>query len=223
MTFPSRWEGGQMEGLDTIGSISAHFSPAAASYSGQLVPNFYVYEVLAKRRRAWITVSEDDSTTTATFSLWCLTACGDADYQKPGRDLMTFLCESCLATLAVVCVCKIEVEADPQAADKWTREICYSTVSVGSFQHGLINNQLGNKATWLQRLVGGCPCPSLIKRVRPTPLLPLSFFICFLPLPNQVTQIDELVTAATQQLHSTYCKGQGSQPPSIWELVVCLA
>ncbi|KAK2869028.1 hypothetical protein Q7C36_000899 [Tachysurus vachellii] len=34
-----------MEGLDTIGSISAHFSPAAASYGGQLIPNFYVYEV----------------------------------------------------------------------------------------------------------------------------------------------------------------------------------
>lgn len=41
-----------MEGLDTIGSISAHFSPAAASYGGQLVRNFYVYEVLAKRGRA---------------------------------------------------------------------------------------------------------------------------------------------------------------------------
>lgn len=94
---------------------------------------------------------------------------------NPGRDLMTFLCESCLATLAVVCVCKIEVESDPQAADKWTREICYSTVSVGSFQHGLINYQLGNKATWFQRSVGGCPCPSLIKRVRHPPPLPISF------------------------------------------------
>lgn len=73
-----------MEGLDTIGSISAHISPAAASYSGQLVPNFYVYKVTAKRGRAWITVSKDDSTTMATFP-FC-----DTDDQKPSP-----LYESC--------------------------------------------------------------------------------------------------------------------------------
>lgn len=117
-----------MEGLDTIGSISAHFSPAAASYGGQLVPNFYVYEAPAKRGRAWITVSKDDSTTTATFSFWCMTACSNTDDQKPGHDPMTSLYESCLAMLAVICVCKIEVRADPQAVDEYTHEICYSTV-----------------------------------------------------------------------------------------------
>lgn len=113
-----------MEGLDTIGSISAHFSPAAASYGGQLIPNFYVYEVLAKRGRAWITVSEDDSKTTATFSFLRLIACSDTDDQKPGCDLMTFVSGSFVAML----VCKIEVRADPQAVDECTREICYSTV-----------------------------------------------------------------------------------------------
>lgn len=113
-----------MEGLDTIGSISAHFSPAAASYDGQLVPNFYVYEVPAKWGRAWITVSKDDSTTMATFSFSRLIACSDTDDQKPGCDLMTSLSESCIAVL----ICKIEVRADPQAVDECTCEICYSTV-----------------------------------------------------------------------------------------------
>lgn len=110
-----------MEGLDTIGSISAHFSPAAASYGGQLVRNFYVYEVLAKRGRAWITVSKDDSTTMATFSFWCMIASSATDDQNPGCDLMTSRNESCLAML----VCKIEVRADPRAVDERAREICY--------------------------------------------------------------------------------------------------
>ena len=43
-----------MEGLDAVGSISAHFGLAAASNGGQPVPTFYGYGVLAKQGPDWM-------------------------------------------------------------------------------------------------------------------------------------------------------------------------
>lgn len=65
-------------------------------------------------------MSKDDSTTTTTFSFG-LIACSDTGDQKP--DLMSSFSESCIAML----VCKMKGRVDPQAVDKFTRAICYST------------------------------------------------------------------------------------------------